>query len=532
MKKYLQKLDIVGLLLLVAAVIWYWVSNVSNVWGKWNLSLAIAGLALFAIGVAANYRQILASLGKRSTKYAGNFALSLILVIAIVSGINYISQRHVKRWDTTGSGRFTLAPQTIQVLEKLAKDVEIKAFFPGGDHRPLKELLIDFRAKSSRIHFQFIDADKQPDVARNYKITTYGNYLNRLTGEQLKYGTIIVTYDNRNERIEKRNVEVREEDLTNAIIRANRKEAKKIYFIQGHGEKDAATVDNDPSGLSEAKKKLEDQGYKVEDLNLAASSYKIPDDARVLIEAGPTTELFPQELEIIRGFSAKGGVGLLILIDPPPAPSLEPLLKDWGAQADNDLIVFNDNDGNLLGGSAVEKEGYERHKITENFSLTTLFPAARSVQPMKSVPDGVTVEALFKSNQNTWGETNLKQKPSFDPKTDFKGPLPIAVAATKEIKPSSDTAPAIKSRMVVVGTSSFPINALYARGGNGDLFQNMVSWLAQDEDLISIRPKPPENRPISMTQKQMLSVLLITTITLPGIALIVGIAVVMKRRRK
>ena len=87
MKKYLQKLDTLGLVLLVAAIIWY---SVSNVWEKWNVGLAIAGGALVIIGIAANYRQILQSLGRRSTKYASNYVVSLILVIAVVAGLNYI----------------------------------------------------------------------------------------------------------------------------------------------------------------------------------------------------------------------------------------------------------------------------------------------------------------------------------------------------------------------------------------------------------------------------------------------------------
>jgi ABC-type uncharacterized transport system involved in gliding motility auxiliary subunit len=523
MKKYLQKLDTVGLLLLVVAVMWYWVSNI---WEIWNLILAIAGAALIVIGVVANYRQIMASLGKRSTKYAANYVLSLILVIAIVAGLNYIGQRHLKRWDTTGSGQFTLAPQTIKILKNLKKDVDIKAFFPGGDHAPLKELLIEYRTISSRLHFQFIDADKQPDVAKRYNINVYGTYQNPLTGSQLKFGTIIVSYDNRNERIEKRSQEVEEEDLTNAIIKAERKETKKVYFIQGHGEKDPANADR--SGLAFAREKLEAQGYKVDTLNIAAAG-KIPDDAIVLIEAGPTAELFPQELEIVRGFLAKSNVGMLFLIDPEPSPSLESLLKDWGVQADNDIIQFESNDHQIVGAGIVEN--YEDHKITENFTLSTIFPMARSIQPMKTVPAGATVETLFKSSKDSWGETN-PNKPTFDPKTDLKGPLPIAVAVSKGVKPSADKAPAAKSRIVVVGTSLFPINTFFKMGGNGSLFLNMVSWLAQDEDLISIRPKSPEDRRILLSRRQLIVLRLITLIILPGIALIIGIVVVVKRRRK
>ena len=102
MNKLLQKLDILGLLLLVAAVIWY---SVTNIWNVWNIGMGIAGGLCIIIGIAVNYRQILASLGKRSTKYATNYIISLILVIAVISGLNFLGQRHPKRFDLTAGDR-------------------------------------------------------------------------------------------------------------------------------------------------------------------------------------------------------------------------------------------------------------------------------------------------------------------------------------------------------------------------------------------------------------------------------------------
>jgi ABC-type uncharacterized transport system involved in gliding motility auxiliary subunit len=529
MKRYLQKLDTLGLLLLVAAVIWY---SVSNVWGKWNLALAITGGVLVIIGVAANYRQILSSLGKRSTKYATNYVVSLILIIAIVAGLNYIGQRHPKRIDTTGSGRFTLAPQTTQVIEKLNKDVDVKAFFPGGDYGPLKELLVEYRTISSHIHYQFIDPDRQPDVAKQNDVTVYGILNNPLTGRTIKFGTVIISQGDRREKIEKRSEEVLEEDLTNAIIKVGRSEAKKIYFVQGHEEKDLA--DTDRSGCSEVKKALESQGYKVETVNLVSDG-KVPDDAKVLIEAGPKTEPFPQELQLIRSFLDRGGVGFFLLVDPHPAPSFETFLKDWGVKVNNDLVLDVSGAGKLMGaGPSIPLVlNYESHKITDRFKAMTFFPFTRSIEPEKTVPSGVTVESLFKSNPNSWGETDLNSREaSYNPAKDLKGPLSLAVAATKEVKPSTGGGQAAKSRIVVTGTSSFPVNAYFPLQGNGNLFLNMVSWLALDEDLISIRPKPPEDRRIVMSQSQMSMLRLITIFVLPGIALIAGIVVVWNRRRK
>jgi ABC-type uncharacterized transport system involved in gliding motility auxiliary subunit len=529
MKKYLQKLDTLGLLLLLAAFIGY---LVSNVWEKWNWGLAIAGGLMVIIGIAANYRQILSSLGKRSTKYAGNYVVSLVLVIAIVSGLNYLGQRHTKRFDTTGGSRYSLAPQTTQVLGKLTGDVDIKAFFPGGDYAPLKELLVEYRTISRHIRYEFIDPDKQPDVAKRYNVTTYGTFQNPFTGSQLKFGTLVLTLRNREEKIEKRSEEVQEEDLTNAIIKVGRSEAKKVYFIQGHGEKDSS--DTDRQGYSEAKKAMESQGYAVGTVNLAGEG-KVPADAKALIIAGATTEPFPQELQFINDFLNQGSGGLFLLLDPHPAASFDAFLKSWGVSADNDLVLDVSGAGRLMGtGPSIPLViKYESHAITDRFKAMTFFPLTRSIQPEKSMPAGLTVDALFKSNENSWGETNLGiREASYDPTKDLKGPLPLAVAVTKEIKPSSDKGPAVKARIVVTGTSNFPINAYFPTQGNGNLFLNMVSWLAQDEDLISIRPKPAEDRRILLSQSQLAALRLFTIFILPGIALVVGVAVVWNRRRR
>jgi ABC-type uncharacterized transport system involved in gliding motility auxiliary subunit len=529
MKKYLQKLDTLGLLLLVAAVIWY---SVSNVWEKWNLGLAILGGVLVITGIAANYRQILSSLGKRSTKYAANYVLSIILVIAVVSGLNFLGQRHTKRFDTTSGGRYTLAPQTVQVLKNLGGDVDIKAFFPGGDYAPLRELLTEYRTISRKVRFDFIDPDKQPDVAKQHDVTAYGSFQNPFTGSQLKFGTVIIQYGNRKEKIEKRSEEVQEEDLTNAIIKVGRSEAKKVYFVQGHGEKDPA--DTEKSGYSEAQKALESQGYGVGTVNLASEG-KVPEDAKVLIIPGATTEFFPQEIQFIDDFLKKGNVGLYLLLDPHPAPSFESFLKAWGVQPDNDLVLDVSGAGRLMGtGPSIPLVlNYESHKITDRFKAMTFFPLTRSIQQAKEVPGGVTVEVLFRSNENSWGETNLgNREASFDPDRDLKGPLPLTVAATREVKPSSEKEPALKARLVVGGTSNYPINAYFPAQGNGNLFLNIVSWLAQDEDLISIRPKPADDRRIVLSQSQLATIRLLTLFVLPGIALIAGIVVVVNRRRK
>ena len=527
MNKYLQKLDTLGLLLLVGAALYY---SVADVWDRWALGLAVAGGLFFLVGTVANYRQIIAALGKRSTKYASNYVLSVLLVVAVVAGLNFIGQRHVKRLDLTSAGTHTLAPQTLQILDKLDKDLDIKAFFPGGDYPRLEELLVNYKARNRRLKYEFIDPDKRPDVAKQNEVTVYGTFSNPFTGSQLKFGTVVLRYGDKTEKIEKRSEEVREEDLTNALIKVQRSGVKKVLFVEGHGEKD--TGDSERGGYAAAKKALEEQAFKVETVNLAREG-KVPPDAKVVVMAGPTTEPFAQEMQFITDFLNNGG-GFLLLVDPSPSPGMEAFAKAWGVTVGNNIVLDVSGAGRLMGaGPSIPLVlQYENHRITDRFRAMTFFPLARSVEAAKETVSGVTVEALFKTNPNSWGETNVKNaEATFDEKADTKGPLTLAVAVTKEVKPASDKAPAVKARMVIAGDSDFAINAYFPAQGNGNLFLNMVSWLGQEEDLISIRPKAPEDRRVILTQSQQSMLRLVAVFLLPAVALVAGIAVWTRRRR-
>ncbi len=527
MNKILQKLDTVGLLVLVAGALRY---TVTNVWDRWTLALFIAGSVLVVAGIAANYRQIMTALGKRSTKYATNYVVSVILVIALVSGLNFLGKRHAKRFDLTAGGQYSLAPQTLQVLDQLVDDLEIKAFFPGGSYPPLEQLLTEYRTRNRRLQFEFIDPDKRPDTAAQFGVTVYGTFTNPFTGTSLKSGTAVLFYGERQEKIEKRSEEIREEDITNAIIKVQRQESKKIYFVLGHGEKDPGVSDR--GGYAAAKKALEEQGYEVGTVNLVSQG-GVPPDARVLVMAGPTAEPFEQELEFMDTFLKSGG-GLLLMVDPSPAASLSPFLKAWGVVPHEDVVLDVSGAGRLMGAgpSIPLVMQYEGHRITDRFNQMTYFPYARSLEIAGDKPEGISIEPVLKANPNSWGETDLKSsEANFDEKSDIQGPLNLALAVSREPKAPAEGGSPPTARMVVVGDSDFAAVPSFQSQGNGNLFLNMVSWLSQDEGLISIRPKSPQDRRVVLTQSQQSLLRIITVFLLPGAVLAAGIIVWARRRR-
>ncbi len=58
----------------------------------------------------------------------------------------------------------------------------------------------------------------------------------------------------------------------------------------------------------------------------------------------------------------------------------------------------------------------------------------------------------------------------------------------------------------------------------------MMNWLTSDEDLISIRPKQPEDRRLNVTGNAMRIMFLTSVIFLPLIVIFSGVSVWWKRR--
>ena len=125
----------------------------------------------------------------------------------------------------------------------------------------------------------------------------------------------------------------------------------------------------------------------------------------------------------------------------------------------------------------------------------TFFALARTVSLAdKTKTDPEAVE-LLKTSPRSFTIPKLEKEVKFDPKTDTAGPLSLGVAASREVGDKS-------SRLVVIGDSDFASNQSIDRQHNGDLFYNTIDWLAQDENLISIRPKQAADRRVTLTAAQ------------------------------
>jgi ABC-type uncharacterized transport system involved in gliding motility auxiliary subunit len=515
-------LGLVGLVALGAGLI---LASASGGWTGAAKLLSIAGGVLILVFLGANWAGVKGVAGRRSTAYGANLFVVAVLIIAILAIINVLGARHHKRADLTHSGMFSLAGQTVNLLKGLDKDVKALAFFQenSGDKKAVEDLLNEYKYVSNKFDVQFIDPDKSPGITKAYDVT--------------EYGTVILESGDKVERITQGGATA-EEHVTNALLKVVREGRKKIYFVEGHGEADID--DAGRTGYSGAKAALETQNYVVEKLFLMREE-EIPEDCSLLVIPGPEKELLETELAAIERYVDRAGK-VLFMLDPSPSAGMPEFFRQWQVNVGENVVVDVSPAGRLFGVDEFMPMAmsYPGHPITEGFNVATLFPYARSVSVLGGSISNVTAQTFVETGNQSWAETgSLTGEVAFDPDTDIRGPVSLAVAVTIDTEAAApdtaapaedDGAEPSKARIVVIGDSEFANNSFLAFSGDQDFFLNVVSWLAEEEDLISIRPKDPEDRRVNLTAKQTRIVMYLTLLVLPLCVLGLGVGVWLKRR--
>jgi ABC-type uncharacterized transport system involved in gliding motility auxiliary subunit len=492
---------IIGAALLIGGYLRY---NIQEDWSKINLGLVIAGAALLVTSIILNFRSIIEFLGGRSGRLGTNTALLSIAVLTILVLLNFLGYRHHKRFDLTEEKLYTVSDQSKKILGGLQKDVKVIRFDKDDDQR-LGDAMSEFKYVSPRISYERIDPQQRPEIAKQYKFQRWGD-------------TFVISGD-RSERLQATG----EQDLMNGILKVTRDKLKTICFVEGHGEKNQSG--SDAEGYSMVESGMKAQNYETKSVNLVTAN-QVPSECSVLIVAGPKKALFPQEAAMI-GKYLDGGGKALVMVDPDTDPGLADVFKAWNIAVGNDTVIDASGVGRMFGtGPAVPLvSSYGTHPITKDMTRTgTFFPLARSVKTGGAAGGDVSGTDLLNTSEASWAEVELKgNQAKFDEGKDTKGPISLGVSASKKLGDK-------EARLVVIGDSDFATNSYFRLAGNGDLILNTINWLAQDEDLISIRPKSVTNRSVTMTASQLKTFQWLSVIFLPLAVIGSGAYVWWKRR--
>ncbi len=543
LKRILGLLGWLGVALVFAAVA---IKFLKPEWDPWRFRLALAGLVCVLLYILSEWRQIARSFSGRHARFGTLAGASVLVVIAILAAINYLGVRHTKRWDLTAAKQFSLSDQTKKVLQGLDKPLQIKVFARSEEFPRFRERLEEYQHYAKQIAIQYIDPERDPRQANQYQIASLN--------------TVVLEYEGRVERV----TGDAEQELTNGLVKVVQGRQNKAYFVQGHGER--SPDESDANGYAGVASLLKSQNFEHSTIVLAQQK-EIPADATLLIAAGPKSDFLPNEVDAAKKYLARGGK-ILFMLDPPDrvgAPELTnitALLKEWAIEVGSGVVVHAPQDAAVPKGEAIELAAlapvrggdgtyvlaakYTQHPIMQGFRRYSVYRLARVISPASAGAEGRSAQTLVETTKSSWAESDVARllkegKVSFDPdKGDKEGPLSLAAAvsapATDVPAPAGDAgdkkddAPKPESRIVVFGDSDFASNSIAGFEGNSDLFLNAVNWLGQQENMIAIRPRDPEDRRITMTADQQIVTFWLTVVVIPGLILVTGIWTWWRRR--
>ncbi len=450
------------------------------------------------------------SVAAQQARFGATASLYTLLVLAILVAINYLGVRFNRPIDLTSNKRYTLSDETKKIVSGLKQDATITYFDAStANFDQARGILDRYKNLSSKIHIDYVNMRTDPMRAREFGV--------RLPG------TAIVSEGSQRE--ESKSLD--EQGITGAFLKIS-KGIRKVCFVGG--SKEHALDQTEGPGLSAFKTLLERDNYQPETITLLEKS-TVPDDCKVTVVAGPRGDYTPNEVTALKTYVENGGRAFFML-DPPldirgdhisENTGLDNLLESWGVTLDKDLVLENTALVAIYGPQNPPINHYEDHPIVNDLkSSYVIMPIVRSLQVKNAGKS--TVSKLFSTSDNAVATTDLSSgRVSMDDPKNKKGPFVLGAVGNYDTgKPNEG------GRFVVIGTSSFIANDFITTALNRDLALNVINWLSSDEDLISIRPKEPEDR--KLDPKGVGPIEVSDFFGFPLLIIVAGIAVFMKRR--
>jgi ABC-type uncharacterized transport system involved in gliding motility auxiliary subunit len=533
-KGQIRVVAVVGLLLLGTAVL---IASVQGTgFSTPTKIMALLGAGLLVVAAVLGIGAIVALLRTRQGRFGMNVLTGSLIAVGIAILVNLLGTRYSARADVTAASRFTLAEQTQKVLAQLRSPLTIHTAVPANNPAAIlyvSDLVKEYDESSDRVHLRVIDPARDPGLVEKLGIR----------GQTW----VVLESDDRLERLGA--ADMSEEGLTNAIVRVTREEKRRVYVVTGHGER--SIDDESPSGYSRLRDALRQENYELVSLNLVDAG-DVPQDAAVVLVLSPQSPLFVRDAEILAHYLDRGGhvlfaIDLIVsqgrLVD----LGLDPLLAAYGIELGKGLIYDDTPFAKQRGvGHYVPLAGSlsGKHAITTGFTnAISVFPQSRGVWHQGGRGQATVLAATV---AQTWEETDYldpETKPRFDADRDLQGPIPVAYAieAPALVAPTMDiladrerklTPP--MTRLVVVGDADFAANASIAISqlANRDLVLSSIAWLAEQEDLVAVRPKNPDERRLDVNAAKRNVIRITSTVLFPMAIVVAGVLVWIRRRTK
>lgn len=459
--------------------------------------------------------------GRGADLLRANSIATLCLMLCLMSLVAWASARYNMWHDWTRHGRHSLSTASQGVLSRLPDRLLVTAY--ARSDLSLRDKTADFVARYQRhkknLELHFVNPDVVPREVRKLNIRTDGE--------------LVLRYGGRVEHVR----HLGEQNFSNALRRLTRDREHWLAFVEGHGERQV--FGKAEPGFSKWARYLDDQGFKVQPLNLATTG-TVPDNISVLILGNPQTDYLDGELAMLQDYVARGG-NLLWLADPGELHGLQGLGEMLGIQFEAGVIV----DPNQKHPARIpfHSQQYGPHAITQGLTATAVLPGSASIL-VRDDQKMWRPSPLLRTTMHAWNETGGRHKARYDEDSDNAGPLQAGISirraarrlpAQTEARPDAsgqNPGPENGQRIVVIGDGDFLSNAHLGRGGNLELGMRIINWLAAEEQLLNVPTRMQPDRGVHLRPRVLQWGGLGFLLVLPTAFLLSGLAIRLRRRRR
>lgn len=461
----------------------------------------------------------------------GRAARIAALAVVAFAGANYTASQWSRKIDLSYFKTSKAGSATLAIVEGLTQPVELLLFFPPGnevlEHARAYADTLD--AKSEQVSVRVVDQALEVELARELKVRNNG-YLVLRSGERSEQLRLELDLEDARSALRNLDAEVQERLLK--VVRPPR----IAYFTAGHLERDWIPPGDDKRlGISDLKALVEGQGFQVRRLGLTEGlGSAVPDDATLVVVAGPAQAFLPNEREALKAYIARGG-RLMVFIDPDQGVLEPELLAALGLEVSKGLVAHErylvrlEGRGESPYNMATTQSASHPSVHTLQLGANRLYVAllgAGALNRLDQVPQGAEVTFSLRAMPQSWVDTNGNGK--FDEGSEKRDT--VSLAAAVEIKPGAEKATP-PARAIVVSDADLVGNVVVRNTGNQYFVIDGLRWLTGEEKMVGKQTETEKDVPIVHRTDEDTVWFYGTSFIIPAAVLFGGLAFTRRTRR-
>ena len=476
-------------------------------------------------------KKLIGTISKKHIKNGSYTMVMSVIFIAVVIVINMIVSTIPSKYseiDISSQKLYSIGDETKKMLKDLEKDVTIYQIAQSGsEDENISNLLKKYEDESKHIKVE------QKDPVVNPK------FVSQYTSDDLSANSLIVVCGDRNKVIDYNNIYETSIDyqtyssqttgfdgegqITSAIGYVTSENLPVLYTVEGHGEKDMD---------SSIKEDIEKANMDIKSLNLLTEG-TVPDDADCLFIDSPSTDFSSDEKDAIIEYLENGGKAMIFSdYTTEDMPNFDAILENYGVQRVDGVVFEGDNQH-----YAMQMPYYlvptinstDASSETASAGYYVLAPYAQGIKQLDDVRDTVKIESILTTSDQAYSKTDLNSNTIEKEDGDVEGPFDLGVSITESLDDDKET------QIVYYSTSNLmdsQTNQMVS-GGNEKLIMESLKWMTDTEESasVSIPSKSLEVSYLTITDYDAAFWKICTIALIPGIFLVIGFVVWIKRRK-